>query len=955
MQQWRIVSSSSAPRSQWLPSRPHSISRRRPILEHHPTHFYTTGRGSGEDVEPPANSTSSRSQRRHRPSPSAPLVEALSSTGRKFALPMDNRNKIDLSYHNARLHPNGPSGGAYGSKNPSRKSQVAGPTLQTILEKWIKYAGVPELSKESELNKSGASCPRGPVPLSEHDRALLNSRGYTVDDVRLWKAILCNEDDAAAANYLLSSTYDEAIPNTQPVPIFVPLMLLRRAYIHPEALRSIIVYAWWRIREPETPFRLPKESYMTDKRTLNERDHNESTKPRFTDRSSLFILVVRLLRHARKVLPVAFVTLARLYTEAFTRTSRSQRSARSRRDHSAFMHNRLLRLLALPAPASPFMYAPFQQQAQFEILGWMAVQEPPLPINREGYQSIVAVLLAQKKTEQEQDWANLKVKTWPPWKESKLGVDEDKGPEYGYSRALRAMILAFGAGYGSESWNGVARILSGWDLDWSPTVQTTALLFHNEIWPVESHRESQRRKTIWIARIGATRTVQEAWACFLAYEKEQKPIHQSVYLAMFRKLAARTDPRPTPPDSREVLPISSSPKEQTYVSRDPPSMDQLALQMHENGEMPSGHCLSFLLSHAQKLEHGIKYLEWGSRLDHDAEVLLSPRPDQDEQIKNVDLRLFTAFVQLLCRFPATTNSTPVENLSSQVIGLSGRQLLLGLRETHPIFFCYRLLKARRPVYLPPWISLMASFAYRRSTLNVWGDTRNSWINALHSWFFTLRIQDEMVAIGLPPSDLTLRILCRSAENAIFAALRIQETWSYREQASPHLQESVESVMNHTFRRLRRAFEDLMGSGQPPFQEHAPYPSEWSVPRVLASAHPEIVHSLIRVAGFLRDWRGMIDTVQWMQKHEEELLSALKLSNRGHVVLQRAVVAIRVFCERPWLASDDEELPPSAAPSAVVQELKEILESKPEWGGWPSSARVEEYCQAQERVLRRCPI
>ncbi|KAI9654877.1 MAG: hypothetical protein M1831_005246 [Alyxoria varia] len=872
---------------------------------------------------------------------------------RNFALPREKRNKIDLSYHNARLHPDGPSDGALQPKHPSCEIQNAGSALQGVLGRWIKSAGIPELSNESEFNESEASCLQAPLTLSENDRAVLHTRGYTVDDVRLWASILCNEDDIAAANLLLSSI-DDAATSGRLVPIFVPLVLLRRVHIHPEAIRSVIFYAWWHLRDPETPWRLQNEEYKIDERTLNEHEHNESTRPRYIDRSSLFILVVRLLRHARKVLPVAFVTIARMYIKAFSSTSRSQRFVRSRRDYSAFMHNRLLRLLAIPPPASPFMYAPFQQQAQFEILGWMAAQKPPLPINREGYQSIAAVLLAQKKTDQEQDWANLKVKTWPPWKESKLGVDEDKGPEYGYSRALRAMILAFGAGYGSKWWNEVARILSGWDVDWSPTVQTTALLFHHEIWPSESHRESQRRKTLWIARISATRTVQEAWACFLAYEKEQKPVHQSVYLAMFRKLAARTDSRTPPPDSREVLPISSSPKEQTYVGREPPSMDQLALQMYENGERPSGHCLDFLLSHADRLDHGIKYMEWASQRDPGAEVLLSLEPDQDERLKNVDLRSFTAFVQLLCRFPTTTDSTLVENPSSQLMGLSARRLLSGLRETHPIFFCYRLMRVRRPDYLPPWISLMASFAYRRGTLNVWGGTRDSWINALHNWFFTLQIQDEMVAIGLPPSDLTLRILCRSAENAIFAALRIQETWAYREQASPHLKESVESVMNHTFGKLRRMFEDLMGSRQPPFQEHAPYPSGWSVPRVLANAHPEIVHSLIRVAGFLRDWRGMMDTVRWMERHEEELLSALKLSNRGHVVLQRAIVAIRVFCERAWLANDDQGLPPSAAPPAVVQELKAILETKTQWGGWPSNEQVEEYCQAQGTVLRRCP-
>jgi hypothetical protein len=49
-----------------------------------------------------------------------------------------------------------------------------------------------------------------------------------------------------------------------------------------------------------------------------------------------------------------------------------------------------------------------------------------------------------------------------------------------------------------------------------------------------------RNKKIWASRIRSTRTVEEAWACFLANEDEKLPPSQDVYYAMFEKLVFKS-------------------------------------------------------------------------------------------------------------------------------------------------------------------------------------------------------------------------------------------------------------------------------------------------------------------------------------------------------------------------------------------------------------------------------
>ncbi|KAJ9624105.1 hypothetical protein H2203_005554 [Taxawa tesnikishii (nom. ined.)] len=165
----------------------------------------------------------------------------------------------------------------------------------------------------------------------------------------------------------------------------------------------------------------------------------------------------------------------------------------------------------------------------------MATHDPPLVINREGYRGVIRVQLARKKTAEEEEWAQLKSPSWPPWKEERTGMDAYIGVERGISRAGEVLARMQEAGYPLEEWEYVAQIYAGWDTDRSPTIQTRTIAPA----PFSQNVKAQ----IWAARIDSTRTVYEAWACFLACEEESIKLRQEVYFAMFQKLTSESKRR----------------------------------------------------------------------------------------------------------------------------------------------------------------------------------------------------------------------------------------------------------------------------------------------------------------------------------------------------------------------------------------------------------------------------
>lgn len=834
-------------------------------------------------------------------------------------------------------------------------------------------------------------------------QAYLHSRGYDAADVVSWHSILTTKDDIAAFEEILSNA--EAVQEAtshgaqRRVPNFVFLFSLRRSRLSPEALRCALSYA---------SYLLQPDKYDTPSLVDAARDATisdiKTSRMALLDESTQLIIIIRLLRFARMVLPQALIDITRLFGETIsdvcaTVTTLRQTTRRHRLETRLTLYcNRILSLLSLPCSIHPYLNASVQQTAQFDLLQKMAEQRPMVPVTRLGYQAIARVQLASKKTAQESDWASLKVKTWPPWKEDKIGFDAEKGPEYGVSRALHAIGHARQAGYGSGRWEQVAQILSGWDVDNSPTIQTRAWLLSKSI--RRRGRNHAADRWLWIARIRATRTVQEAWACFLAYQDRQLPPHQDIFLEIFRKLHAEHIRTRRPNvyhtqflenqhdplhggDAKEPLPTSLSQKEGVYVRSPVPSLDDLVKQMRKQGILPTGKCLAFLVTNAASLRNGIKYMAWSGAVDPGVRGPLMSTSKNDPHFSDMSLETFNAFIQLLCRCHYSSVSIDCSEHTAHIGSAQEDHIqLTTVNIKDPVIHALSLMEARSPKYAPSWHALLGSLV----SVQLSGLTKDA-TNApaeghdIERWRLSQHVRRKMKDAGLNIDFESFRLLCRTLEKASLAALQIQ-TRSKRGprgghgEASPisaELSSSAQKLTSTSFSYIRRLFYELFGTPDARSMVHLQHQCRkdasgdsevksdshnHSVPILLATPEPAVLHFYVRVVGLLSHHHGLLELVRWMVVYQSEISAAADRPRNGHRMLRRTLVAIRVFSEQLWLdhgkvgqIRDSQKSPAGhasegAAPAKTLEKIRELVEGVEEWGGWPTDEEAEEYCQGR---------
>src|SRR5947207_8058093 len=292
------------------------------------------------------------------------------------------------------------------------------------------------------------------------------------------------------------------------------------------------------------------------------------------------------------------------------------------------IYNRILTLLSLPASANPFRAVAIQQQAQFRLLRKMNEFHPKLLVTREGFRALAKVQVAHKKTNAERRWARFKALSWPPWKENKSGVDAESSSAGSLSRAIEVLSRMVESGYNTLTWEKQAQVLAGWDTDRSPTIQRRKLLDRPPlIRSIASLDDGllvdpDRDHEIWAARISATRTVKEAWACFCSFEKNcptdglhfsrPTPERLAPWHAMFERLFYSGKEIPgdhiDPGDGKETYPEPISPHDFLYVPTEPPSVSDLFNRMVAKGLNPAGRLLADLVDHAPTVAEAFKYI-----------------------------------------------------------------------------------------------------------------------------------------------------------------------------------------------------------------------------------------------------------------------------------------------------------------------------------------------------------
>ncbi|KAJ9647180.1 hypothetical protein H2201_003394 [Coniosporium apollinis] len=656
------------------------------------------------------------------------------------------------------------------------------------------------------------------------------------------------------------------------------------------------------------------------------------------DQSTVFTMFVRLLRHSRQILPEAVGSVAEIVR--FHLNKASEKSL----PQLTLLYNRALSLLSAPTSLEPFRLSQLLKRVQFDVLRAMDESDPAIPINQEGYRAIARTQLAQKKTLNEQEWARLKAKSWPPFKQERTGIDVEKGVELGISGAAKALDYMQETGYPTGSWDQRAKIYAGWDIDGSPTIQTRKMMPKMPSLPPQEPVSERAKRSqlyreqldIWAARIEATRTLEEAWASFLAYESTGLPAAQEVYLAMYKKIHydekrrqadshKQEDPSMSsdmeqilPGDGREVFPSSESPQERIYVRTPPPSLHAFFNHIIAKGVELNRDCQIFLIVHAPSLEAGVKAII--ESRNEQVRCFMLRSADDVEMARNVRHRLvLSAIVGLLCRF---SHARRVPHLNKSFLQqLKTPSALFGSRLDfdHPMQHVSRLMCLTNPEHRPTWNVILGLFASNQHFVRQLDDT------ALDS---IRRIVARMKALGLDLDAYGLQSICRAFEH--LAADTTTRTPTRDAAYSQY---------------LRRLFVELFGGShadEPLLQSFdTTDPDRVPLPRLLATPGPALLHPYARALGALGDHEGLLSLAQWMVQYKPELLDAVGDSGSRDRLMRRTLVAVRFFLEGS-----------AEAPREIVELARGWLEKLEEWGGWQEAEDVEVYARVGARRVQR---
>jgi hypothetical protein len=773
---------------------------------------------------------------------------------------------------------------------------------------------------------------------SRETRRVLHTRHYSPEDVAAWAWILSAQGSFRAAMRLF--LWDSRKPFTRRTPIFVVRILLHRPHIDVRAYRILLSYSLsYLLRRP-----LKIMTSVTDSKVA---------KSRFKSRLNIlsprkaYGLMTNLLRIAREMLPAAQYNIAQAYAYYLIHLLpllHSKPMAWETNRLRAECFNECLRLLGIPSRVQPYLSSSIQQQAQFELLKAMAAHNPVIPVNRSGYQAIMAVQLAHVKTPAERIFAEQKALSWPPWKEARMGIDSERGNEGMRSRTMQVLSQMIEAGYALSSWDDVAAILAGWDTDGTPTIQTRSLARPQKSLEPGT-KESKVVSTVWASRIRATRTLREAWACFLSYEARALP-SEPVYHAMARKLIYRmeesddinTKNGPLPGDGFEVYPEPSSARDVTYVPTEPPTLEELLERMISQGVLPGVDFVALLVRFSPDFSTGLRYIA----------AFLSPKQtkavstlyygdlegDTLATLKAMKPSLFDSIIAFFCtkshlpcpghRFRKADLFPILMQRPSQLVVdtstfFSDEDVLReGNGNGHPqtLSHAVELLLAKRPRRVSAWLPLLKALASPR------GPNEERLVKPHVHWYFAWYETSEVIRwmqeLELEPGMEGFIVLCQifaqavgvgvqsttAAEESLYLAHRMKRQ---NDKLHVNIASDFESFVYQGVRVLKSYFDRLVLPIHPTLIENQstsndigepslPEMPDSDVPDMIQIPTPAALHAFVRALGIAEDHDAILNLLEWMSRYASEITEAADQKRGGRKMLRRTLTAMRVFLE-----------------------------------------------------------
>ncbi|KAI4193298.1 MAG: hypothetical protein LQ346_003954 [Caloplaca aetnensis] len=803
-------------------------------------------------------------------------------------------------------------------------------------------------------------------------------RGFGVQDLVAWHWVLMAKtaEDAVLRFGALANPPKPYAGDFGPVPTFVLLRLFERADISLRALKLLIDQVGQVLGSSDQP-----QVDSDPKNILRSTSTTDSFRSIGLD--TLVVLVVRLLRHARRVWPASCVRISHLWV-AHAKPGRVVKIAQQ--DGAmrlSFCYNQILSQLSMPPNRSPYQSLQHRERAQFMLIRQMNTFNPPLTIDRNGYRGVVQVQLAHRKTLSERRWASLKAKSWPPWKEDKLGVDASVGIEQGISRASDALRQMAVAGYGRSDWDKVAGILAGWDTDHSPTIQKRSALvphFRPSSSP-EEHKEDRKvpvADELWVARIQATRTLQEAWTCFLTCKDQMTSVSAPIYHAMFEKVVygderhqdhrrgdvnfpvQTEDEPPLAGDGKEVEESSTS-HNQAVLTREPiPTFDGMSKMITSDHIRPSGRFLAFLLYHARTYDEGNQFLLASGLTNPVKEVLVpwevAPVSDVTRLLETVPLWLFAAYVDFLCRFPDDETRLVSQPDSDH----SGRgQIAADIPRSLPVLrHAMNLVLTRAPFHRPPWNSLLKMLA-RRETVVVQKETPlNIYAQAIPKFRRACRLLRHMDSVRLDMDFTGFRLLLLITANASVSAKHTLSTSDDSEErimAHALLDDGL-SLVKARFSQLVQPIDgigaDQVPADGPLITSAEPGQQPSSISTLSQIPHPAHLHAYIRFLGLYPDYDGLADLVRWMSTFSKQIMEEAQETANGVAMMRTCLVAARSYLgQRPPVGMyDDADIEKEAREHHFRRsnDVRHIIGTNEHWGEWLIDEEVEQYNKTSER-------
>lgn len=850
-------------------------------------------------VNRPLPQRGSMTRKRQRMSRPASVISSIRTTaqGQYMTAPP---GKIDLSYRSPlRFEASGQRrlDKQASSSSKGRATDLQPVSLYSILARYLDHNTSP-------------TPPEYCFRFSPQEVALLRRKGFVKRSIERWAASLLQLKSLPAV-----SIFEDG---SETPPLLMLLLLLRRRHLGAFAFGVILRHV----------------------------EHRTKTSP-FTW-SALKLLSVRLLRHARKVWPESIPWIA----STFAAKAADLVEAGGGRKHKTIsditqFSNIFLLLLSLPANIYPVLAARYQEEAQFQILQFMAGCTPAITVTRLGFRSVARNQLAHVKTVQEREWAELKGPTWPPWKENRTAMDEDKGFEFGISRTSKILLRMYEAGYRGRMWEEVAELYAGWDTDKSPTIQTRTPLprFSSQFQNIE-----YLKNLTWAGRVRTTRTRREAWACFLAYEESGVPAAQEVYLAMFEKLYYPESGRPSkhesqadmdqrmraskemataktqllPGDMKEVVPDPTSPLHYVYLSEPVPTIGELCHRMHERSIRPSKHLLAFLLDAASSFDAAIDLLNAATaEFDGAIDKLLSGQHDLHSTVHVMPGYFFAAFVRCLCRF-GHFNYPPEQRPEFLPPALHAHRLKHS--KQYLLEYAEALLLHYRPLYRPAWTAYMEK-VLRSDSLVYQSQEHMSHGRGITKYETIWKLIGSMEQIDLDVDDKMFGIVCTAttyvAQAVNSGTASVSETRHLRLTGSPRLRKLFHALVGANIdTRLPNFISNQEPSGTPP---HIPGPAE--------------LHAYVRALGMLRDYEGLYSLSGWLTKHHAQVTARAEAQHSGSKLLYRTLVALRASVTGYLDRTDEQQ---DKVSEELLQLIRHQIESVEAWGGWPSHEDVELY-------------